>query len=76
MKRGDRTFGQKVEIAAWRRRQFWHPHQLRHNAGTRIAREYGVTDAQVVLGHQHLQTTEIYAERDLTRAIRIAEATG
>jgi integrase len=29
----------------------WHPHQLRHNAATRLRREFGLDVARAVLGH-------------------------
>jgi integrase len=51
----------------------WTPGRLRHNAGTRIRKEFGAEAARLVLGHRHLSTTEIYAERDheLYRSIAI-----
>jgi integrase len=39
----------------------WHPHRLRHNAGTNIRNEFGLDVARAVLGHRHKHTTEIYA---------------
>lgn len=42
----------------------WSPHRLRHSAATAIRREFGVEIARLVLGHAHLNTTEIYAEAD------------
>jgi len=42
----------------------WTPGRLRHNAGTRVRQKYGAEAARLVLGHRHLSTTEIYAERD------------
>ena len=42
----------------------WHPHQLRHNAATRLRKEYGLEAAQVVLGHRTANVTQVYAERD------------
>ena len=29
----------------------WHPNQLRHNAATRLRREFGLDMARAVLGH-------------------------
>jgi hypothetical protein len=46
----------------------WHPHQLRHNAGTQLRREYGLEVARVVLGHKHAAITEVSAEADRERA--------
>ena len=62
------TDEQVVELRAWRLAHRWHPHQLKHNAGTAVRREFGVETARVVLGHRRLSTTEIYAEADLERA--------
>jgi integrase len=46
----------------------WAPLQLRHTAATLIRARYGLETAQVVLGHAKADTTEIYAERDLSKA--------
>ena len=54
----------------------WHPHQLRHNAGTIIRREFGVEMAQLILGHRSLTTTEIYAEADHEKAQEIMRKIG
>jgi integrase len=54
----------KKEAAAWRRQWCWHPHQLRHNAGTELRRKFGIEKTRTVLGHQHVATSEIYAELD------------
>lgn len=40
----------------------WAPNQLRHTAATELRKAYGVEVARAVLGHSHLNTTEIYAE--------------
>jgi integrase len=42
----------------------WTPLQLRHAAGTRFRKLFGVEAARVLLGHSSAVTTEIYAERD------------
>ena len=54
----------------------WTPHQLRHSYATKIRRDYGVEAARVMLGHQHVATAEIYAERDRTVATTIAAKLG
>jgi integrase len=46
----------------------WHPHQLRHNAATRLRREFGLDVARPVLGHSSPVITEVYAELDQTKA--------
>jgi integrase len=61
---------------AWRAKHVWAPNQLRHSAGTEIRAKYGAEAAQVILGHSHLNVTEIYAERDLKRAAEIMAQVG
>jgi site-specific recombinase XerC len=61
---------------AWRAANVWHPNQLRHSAGTRLRREYGLEGAAAVLGHAKVETTQIYAERHATAAREIAAAVG
>jgi integrase len=54
----------------------WHPHQLRHNAGTLLRRECGMDVARAVLGHSDMATTAIYAERDAALADNAMERFG
>jgi integrase len=54
----------------------WHPHQLRHNAGTRFRREFGLDAARAVLGHSTRVVTEIYAELDQRKAAEVMEKIG
>jgi integrase len=54
----------------------WHPHQLRHSAGTFLRRECGMDTARAVLGHSDLETTAIYAERDAALADAAMERFG
>jgi integrase len=54
----------------------WHVNQLRHLHGTAVRQRYGVEAAKVLLGHQHVATTEIYAEKDFDLAARIAAEVG
>lgn len=54
----------------------WTPHQLRHTATTRAAKEFGIEVAKAATGHAHISTTQIYAERDLESAIRVARKFG
>ncbi len=51
----------------------WHPHQLRHTMATEVRKQYGVEGAQLALGHSKANITEVYAERDLEFAKRIAQ---
>jgi len=54
----------------------WHPHQLRHNAATRLRREYGLDAARVVLGHRSAAVTEVYAEVDHAKAQEVMSKAG
>lgn len=54
----------------------WFPNQLRHNRGTEIRRAYGLEAAQTALGHERADVTQIYAERDLELAKRVAREIG
>lgn len=46
----------------------WHPNQLRHNAATRLRKEFGLDVARAVLGHSSPAVTEVYAELDGAKA--------
>jgi integrase len=54
----------------------WHPHQLRHSHATEVRRRFGLEAAQVSLGHAQANVTEVYAERDLTLAVKVAQQIG
>ena len=54
----------------------WSPNQLRHSLGTEVRKKFGLEGAQVMLGHARADVTQIYAERDLGLAIRIAAELG
>jgi integrase len=46
----------------------WAPNQLRHNAATRLRREFGLDVAKAVLGHSSVMPTQAYAEQDMKAA--------
>ena len=52
------------------------PHQLRHTHATEVRRRFGLEAAQVALGHSQAHVTEVYAERDLTLATKVAAEIG
>ena len=54
----------------------WSPNQLRHSAGTKVRREFGIEAASVLLGHATTNSTEIYAEKNQQLAANIARALG
>lgn len=74
--KGRLTDEQAVELKAWRKAHRWHPHQLRHNAATRLRREFGLDAARAVLGHSTPVVTEIYAELDRRKAADAMEKIG
>jgi integrase len=55
---------------------YWSPHQLRHNAATRLRREFGLDVARAVLGHSTPVVTEVYAELDGAKAAEAMERVG
>jgi site-specific recombinase XerC len=67
---------EKAEIKTWRRMHSWHPNRLRHNAATRLRKEFGVELARIVLGHATAFTTEIYAEADRAQALEVIAKVG
>lgn len=60
------------EIKRWDKEHSWTPHRLRHSFATKVRREYGIEAARVLLGHQHVGVTEVYAERDESVASTVA----
>ncbi|GMU22145.1 MAG: hypothetical protein AMXMBFR13_22330 [Phycisphaerae bacterium] len=65
-----------AEVKAWRQEHHWHPHQLRHNAATRLRKEFGVEVARIILGHSSPLITEIYAEADRKAAADVMGRVG
>ncbi len=60
----------------WHKDHRWSPNQLRHTAGTKVRKLFGLEGAQMHLGHSKANTTEIYAERNLDLAREIARQIG
>ncbi|MBI9017195.1 MAG: site-specific integrase [Phycisphaerae bacterium] len=54
----------------------WSPNRLRHNAATFIRKEYGLEVAQIMLGHSKADVTQIYAEVNHEKALKIVEKIG
>lgn len=70
------TESQRAELKQWQQQHRWHPHQLRHNAATRLRKEFGIEAARVILGHKSAMVTEVYAEIDTAKAIDIMAQVG
>lgn len=64
------------ERAEWRRAHRWAPNRLRHTFATAVRREHGLEAAQVLLGHAAADVTQVYAERDIDRAVTVAAKIG
>jgi integrase len=54
----------------------WHPHQLRHNAATKLRAAFGIEASRILLGVRSLDVAAIYAERDQKQAMAIAQEMG
>jgi len=67
---------QRAALAQWRKEHRWAPNQLRHNHGTKVRKQFGLEAAQVALGHAKADVTQIYAERNLELAVKVAEKIG
>ncbi|MBN2292168.1 MAG: site-specific integrase [Pirellulales bacterium] len=70
------TEKQLAELDQWQSDHRWSPNRLRHSAGTEIRKRYGLEAAQVILGHASADVTQVYAERDLTKAVEIMREVG
>ena len=54
----------------------WRPNQLRHTAATEIRKAYGLECVPAVLGHSHMNVSEIYAEKNLSLAAEVMKRIG
>ena len=54
----------------------WSANRLRHSFATKVRKQWGIDAAGVALGHAHAAVTEIYAERNMEQAVKIAAAIG
>jgi integrase len=61
---------------AWRERYAWHPNRLRHSRATEVRAAYGVEASQSILGHARTAVVDVYAEKSLALAVKVARETG
>jgi integrase len=54
----------------------WCPLQIRHTRATEVRKRYGLDGAQSALGHKNADVTQVYAEKNLELAVKIARETG
>jgi integrase len=66
---------QKEELARWRKEHRWHPNRLRHNRATEL-RCHGLDMVKTILGHTKVETSQIYAEKDLAAARELVAKIG
>lgn len=66
----------EAEERQWKRDHRWSPNQLRHSAATEIRARFGIEAVAAVLGHSKTDVSEIYAERDIQLACRVATELG
>jgi integrase len=69
------TPAQKEEIRSWQREHRWHPNQLRHNRATEL-RSHGLDVTKTILGHSKIETTQVYAEKDMAAAMDLVSKIG
>ncbi len=73
---GIRSYNRHAETSGHPTIPEWHPNQLRHNAATRLRREFGLDTARAVLGHSSPAVTAVYAEMDWAKAAEAMERVG
>ena len=70
------TDAERARVKAWRREHRWSPYRLRHLFATKVRHAYDLEAAQVLLGHARADVTEIYAQKNLTLAAKVATEIG
>jgi integrase len=66
---------QQAELDAWQKAHRWHPNQLRHSRATEL-RPHGLDVTKTILGHTKVETTQVYAEKDLAAAMELVARIG
>lgn len=72
------TDAQREQLAEWDAAHRWHPNQLRHSFATKVRHMPGggLEGAQVLLGHARADVTQVYAEKNLALAVKLAGEVG
>ena len=73
-----RTPLERSKASDWRAENAWFPYQLRHLAGTEIAKAADLEHVAAVLGHSSTNTSRIYVDNDetLIKAVQVAKELG
>jgi integrase len=68
------TDAQREQLAEWEAAHRWHPNQLRHSFATKVRHMPGggLEGAQVLLGHARADVTQVYAEKNIALAVKLA----
>ncbi len=69
------TAEEREELRRWRSDHRWHPNQLRHSRATEL-RPHGLDITKTVLGHSKVETSLIYAEKDIQAAMQLMARIG
>src|SRR5262249_52728319 len=69
------TAEEREAVRAWRREHRWHPNRLRHSRATEL-RCHGLDVVKTILGHTKVETSQIYAEKDLVAAMELVAKLG
>jgi integrase len=69
------TAEQQAELDAWQKAHRGHPNQLRHSRATEL-RPYGLDVTKTVLGHSKVETSQVYAEKDMAAAMELVAKIG
>jgi integrase len=69
------TEDEKNEVRARRKQHCWSPNRLRHNRATEL-RPFGLDLTKTVLGHSKVETSLIYAEKDVLAAMELMARIG
>jgi integrase len=66
---------QKADLRAWQKEHRWHPNRLRHSRATEL-RRHGLDVTKTILGHSKVETSQIYAEKDMQAAMELVAKIG
>ncbi len=72
---GRLTAEERESVRIWRREHRWHPNQLRHSRATEL-RGYGLDMVKTILGHSKVETSQVYAEKDMQAAMELVSRIG
>ncbi len=71
-----KSLGRLAEQRAWQSSHRWSPNRLRKTLGEEVRTKFGIDHTQAILGHKHAKTSEIYAQVELEKGVRVAREIG